>query len=69
MMIDFSIFDWIGGAIDLYKDLSPDYETIWIEGNGRTANQCARDQGKGWKAGDVDYENGLVKLHRKREQS
>ena len=69
MSFDLSTFDWVSGAIDLYKDFSSNYETIWVEGNGRTANKCAKDQGKGWKAGDVDYENGMVKLHRKKEQS
>lgn len=62
------VFDWLGKAIDLYRDLSPGWETKWVEGRGLTANQAARAEGWSWVAGDVDYESGMVQVHRKKRK-
>jgi hypothetical protein len=66
------MIDWIGPLIDLYKDFSNTYETKIVPGDGRTPNEAARDEGKGWKVGfwgDHDPaefgDRGYVRLHRR----
>jgi len=58
--------DWTHSANSLRRDLSSDWETIWVDAAGRTPNQCARDQGRGWKVGVVDAKKSMVQLHKKK---
>lgn len=60
--------DWLGTAESIYKDLSPSYDSKIIDAAGRTPNQAAKDEGEGWKAGFVDYETGIMNVHKRRER-
>jgi len=57
--------DVFGNGQSVYRGLSSDWETKVVDCKGKSPNQAAKDEGEGWQAGYVDYEEGTVTLHRR----
>jgi hypothetical protein len=59
--------DWITPLYDMYRETATtDFDTIKVYVNGMSPNEAAKQQGKGWSVGYVDYETGWVTLHRRK---
>lgn len=59
--------DVIGNGQSVYRSYSSDWETKVVDCKGKSPNQVAKDEGDGWQAGYVDYEDGTVVLHKRKD--